>query len=98
MVALSFDLTEVQGQDEPASEKVTKYGTVTIMPKGGVGDSAYATGWKIGSSYLRYTHGDYSVAIAKEHRTFIAWLAFYVTALLAFVNTVVTCSDVVLYL
>ena len=92
MVALSFDLTQVEGQDKPASEKVTKHGTVTIKSSGGVGDSAYATGWKIGSNYLRYTHGDYSVATSKEHRTFIAWLAVYVTVWVSvsFVNITVT--------
>ena len=77
MVGLSFELTKAEAQSSPASEKVTKHGTVTIQSSGGVGGGAYATGWKIGSNYLRYTHGDYSVAISKEHRTFIAWLAVY---------------------
>ena len=81
MVALTFDLTKAEVQTKPSSEKVTKFGTVTIVAKGGVGGSAYATGWKIGSNYLRYTHGDYSVATSKEHRTFIAWLVVYVTNL-----------------
>ena len=99
MVALTFDLTKAEVQSKPSSEKVTKYGTVTIVAKGGVGNSAYATGWKINKNYLRYTHGDYSVAISKEHRTFIAWLAVYVTVLFAFVfvNNTVICSGIGLY-
>ena len=100
MVGLSFELTKAEAQSSPASEKVTKHGTVTIKSSGGVGGGAYATGWKIGSNYLRYTHGDYSVAISKEHRTFIAWLAVYVAVLFGFVfvNNTVICSGIGLYI
>ena len=98
MVALSFDLTEPASQDLPASEKITKTGSVKIVPSGGVGDSAYATGFSIKSTYFRYTHGDYSVLTSKEHRTFIAWLVFYANVLfLRFVFLKMTrmCSGII---
>ena len=48
MVALSFELTKPQDQQEPASEKVKQYGTnVKIVPSGGVGGGAYVTGFKM---------------------------------------------------
>ena len=52
MVALSFDLTKPEDQTKPFTEKVTKYGkAIKIVPKGGVGGSAYATGFALSKKW-----------------------------------------------